>query len=105
MSGTHLFSVVKGEDFAVALTWLGADGTPVDLTNYSAELFIGPVTVESGEDTGLARGGTAGTITINVPPDALAGLSATQDYRLMLTNADGTRCLLFGPFQVSGVAA
>lgn len=76
-------SIVQAATFVQQFTWYGPDGTPVDLTGYSADMqFRGTV-----EDTGIAiidastgngkivLGGTSGTITVTISSTTTSALA------------------------------
>lgn len=88
----------QGATFDYALTWSAA-GTPVDLSGYSARLQVresfdsatAVVSLTSG--TGIALGGTAGTIDLLIPATETALLDGTPNtqfiYDLELESSSG----------------
>ena len=109
MAGTYTFTVIEGEDFTPALTWIQPDGyTPVDLTGWAAQFIADDgdgnpllmVTTTPSASGSVTLGGTAGTIQINIPAAVIAAASFTPAaYRLLMTSAGNiTTCLLRGKF-------
>ncbi|MDA8319686.1 MAG: hypothetical protein M0030_07750 [Actinomycetota bacterium] len=105
MPGSWDFTVVQGATFDQTLTWK-YNGSPVDLTGWSAHMQIRSVpggllysdlTVTGGQ---ITLGGTLGTIRLVL--DAAVTAAFTWDsgyYDLMLTSPSGAvTCLLSGRF-------
>jgi len=96
--------VEQGATFSLTITYKDSDGEPIDLTNTDARMEIRQeytsesalVTLTSaaggsGNTSGIALGGVAGTIVV-VISDALTGAltaPATNVYDLELVTADG----------------
>lgn len=83
--------VEQGATFRIEFTWLGPDGIPVDLTDYTARSQFraahGDVDVlldlssESdvlADDTYIDLGGPSGLIILHAKPDATRELTATR---------------------------
>jgi len=110
MPGSYWFRFVEGEDFTRSLTYFAADGiTPIDLTNYHAELDIDLnatttiITVTDGH--GITLGGIAGTIQVKIPVATFAAASffVNARYRLILTDGTGNKiALLYGQISKEG---
>lgn len=73
MATRHDFVCDQGATFIASMTYLSTDGTPVDLTGYTARMSIRK-TVEDAEEIFQASttnghitlGGVAGTVNINI---------------------------------------
>ena len=74
----------QGATWKLAMTYTDAEGTPVDLTNYTARMQArtsydaGTATLSLTNGTGIALGGTAGTIELLVPAATTAQIPAEQ---------------------------
>lgn len=95
------FATVQDADWSKTFTYK-IDGTPVNLTGYTAELVIfddyenklGTSTTSNG---GITLGGAAGTITVTVSRTITNSLTASSyRYTLWLINGAGKRT----PFSV-----
>lgn len=93
LPGTLNIQVYIGATFSLSLTW-NSDGSPVDLTGYSAAMKIvnGQETIASLTDgDGITLGTTDGTIAITISSDdTTAYTSQTANYDLLLTSSGGT---------------
>ncbi len=95
-AGTLNFTIEQGATFNLLLTW-EIDGTPVNITNWTARLAA-RVDVEDSEvilslttsNGGITLGGAAGTISLNQTATQTALLPAgTYVYDLELVSAVG----------------
>lgn len=95
-AGTLDFTIEQGATFNLLLTWK-IDGTPVNITNWTARLAA-RVDVEDSEvilslttsNGGITLGGAAGTISLNQTATQTAVLPAgTYVYDLELISAVG----------------
>jgi hypothetical protein len=95
-AGTLDFTIEQGATFNLLLTWK-IDGTPVNITNWTARLAA-RVDVEDSEvilslttsNGGITLGGAAGTISLNQTATQTALLPAgTYVYDLELVSAVG----------------
>ena len=95
-AGTLNFTIEQGATFNLLLTW-EIDGTPVNITNWTARLAA-RVDVEDSEvilsltttNGGITLGGEAGTISLNQTATQTALLPAgTYVYDLELISAVG----------------
>jgi hypothetical protein len=111
MSNTYTLTINQGETLSLIATWKDSTGTPVNLNGYTASMTLrstfaaaGTVLFLSTTNSGIALGGTAGTITITAAATATAALTAPQSgvYDLELTSGGAvvTR-LLEGAFEVT----
>lgn len=109
----------QGLTFSLVVTWENPDGTPIDLTGYSAKLLVvnnltsktSVLTFDSGgsgsSGTSLVLGGTAGTLTIGMTAVATAALTAKQSTYTLLAEDPSSNVygLMSGRFTVeSGVS-
>lgn len=103
-AGSYWFRMVKGEDFIRSMTFYDFDGvTPVNLSGYTAEFRIevlGQSVVSVTQDNGIALGGAAGTITVNIPHATFDSATdfSTAYYALFLDPSNDKFCLLEGQF-------
>ena len=104
MAGRYDFEIVQGETLSRSLLWKDADGTPVDLTGWSAAMQVRDWPLDGLEASlstaagTIGLGGTAGTITLNVAATVTAKLKpGVAKYDLFVTNTTpATSCLLYG---------
>lgn len=98
MSVRHNITIEQGATFTLNATWKAADGTPVDLTGYSARMqarqtYASATTVLNLTSAGgnIALGGTAGTVVVTISATATAALTAPWAgvYDLELVSAGG----------------
>lgn len=74
----------QGATWKLAMTYTDAEGTPVDLSDYTARMQArtsydaGTATLSLTNGTGIALGGTAGTIELLVPAATTAQIPAEQ---------------------------
>lgn len=96
MATSYDISLQQGLTFSLVVTWENPDGTPIDLTSYSAKLLVvnnitaktSILTFDSGGSgspgTSLVLGGSAGTFTVGMTADATAALTPRQGYYQLL---------------------
>lgn len=99
-----------GATFRLALTWHAPDGTPINLTGWSARMQIRhrrtdaiPLVSLMSPSGGIVLGGTAGTINITITADDTADLTAKSgvyDLELVSPAGEVTR-LVQGPVAIS----
>lgn len=105
MSAAFLaLEIERGVSWSLPLTWKNPDGTPVDLTGFSARMEIRAgqsdnpgalaLALDSAPAAGsgaIALGGAAGTITPALTPSQAESLAAGTDYcyDLKLTSGGG----------------
>lgn len=76
----------QNADFDVVLTYTDANGTPINLTGYTAAMQVRltyPETtavVSLTNGSGITIGGVAGTLTIHIPAATTATLQAPKIY-------------------------
>lgn len=85
--------IVQGADFDETLTWT-IDGTPVNLTGYTAALRIGvrgTTRLELTSGAGLTLGGSAGTIRVQISDTQTDTLETSSylAYELDVTSGGG----------------
>lgn len=95
MTAVYPFTAGQGETFDRTITW-EIDGTPVNLTGYTARMQIRKThkstsaVVSLTSSSGLTLGGSAGTIQIVISATATAALTAGKYvYDLELVSAGG----------------
>lgn len=83
MSNRYNLNIDQGATLSVVATWKDSNGTPVNLTGYTARLQVrndfaagSAVLSLTTENGGIALGGTAGTVTLSAAATATAALSA-----------------------------
>lgn len=96
MSGRYDFEIDAGADFIRTLTCKNENGTPIDLTGYSAALKMRRVnddkrvSSEFGTANGfITLGGVAGTIAISINNSKTAQLEGQYNYDLTITSQAG----------------
>lgn len=74
MARRYDLKIDQGADFDLTVTWRDSNGTPIDLTGYTAALQIrrtvdapDPPLVDLANGSGITLGGVAGTVDIAVP--------------------------------------
>lgn len=109
-AGIYKMLCEQGATFNLVLTWRNPDGTPIDLTNYSAEMRVakskgGTLVLNPSTANGqIVLGNELGTVMIDVDADTTSELIAGQYvYELDLDSNGGqvTR-LVEGPFLIDG---
>ncbi len=88
------FTVYTGATFFQSITWENEDGTPVDLTGYTAAMQAkaGSVTLINinTDNGGITLGGVDGTIELLISAEDTSVLpSANCKYDLLLTSSGG----------------
>lgn len=96
MAATHDIEIEQGANFILSLVWNQSNGSPVDLTNYTARMQVrkskGSATAELDISTSdyITLGDALGTIDINVPAAVTAALNFTSGvYDLELVAGNG----------------
>lgn len=107
----HNITIYQGATLRDVTTWKsGNPATPVDLTGCTARMqvrekveSVSPLLSLTTENGGIALGGVAGTVTINISAEATAALTWKSGvYDLEIEFADGfVRRLLQGSVSVS----
>ncbi len=111
LPGTYNITIYQGQTYTQIIVWtagpglagaypnqtpaVGSTPTPVDLTGYTAtmqiraaQLLIAPLYYDASGD--IILGGTAGTITLSIPPTATEDFTWYNGwYDLFLTSAQG----------------
>jgi hypothetical protein len=87
MAQNHNITVDQGATFSLVVTWKNPNGTPIDLTGYTARMqarakYDSPnpplFSLTSTPAAGLVLGGVAGTVTITIDAATTAGLVPGQ---------------------------
>lgn len=96
-SGKHRFVFEQGTTISRTVTWTGPDGTPIDITGYSAAMQIrenyeSPTTILSlASPADITVGGVDGVFVINVTAAVMTGLAdGKYVYDFEVTSAGGT---------------
>lgn len=93
--GVYDFTIYQGATFSRVITWKDESETLVNLTGYTARMQIrqrigGDTLIAlTTENSRIALGGTAGTITLNVSATDTAALTMDGVYDLELVSAAG----------------
>ena len=106
---TYGLTADQGATFEYVLTWTNPDGTPINLTGYTARMqirrrttsqqLVETLTTENGK---ITLGGEDGTITLNLSDEDTAAMAPAQhqyDLELVSSGGEVTR-LLMGYFVV-----
>ena len=90
------------------ITWKQSNGSPVDLTGYTAHLQVrqsadaASTVFDLTDVSGLTLGGALGTITIDISATALAAVDpGTYEYDLLMTAGSNVTKLLAGEFTIT----
>lgn len=108
-AGVLHITIEQGATFDPVMTWKDENGTPIDLTGYTARMhirediddatYIRESTTANGE---IVLGGIAGTITFAISAEATAALTFdTGVYDLELVNGNDVTRLLRGDVTLS----
>lgn len=108
-AGRYTVQAEQGATLSLSLTWKDSDGTPIDLTGFSARLQVRRSATASGnplldatDGNGITLGGSDGTISIEIGADAMSDLPAGDlRYDLELDSGSQVTRLLEGVFKVS----
>lgn len=110
-AGSYDILCEQGATFSLVLTWRNPDGTPIDITGYSAKMQVRASKADATAiltlDTttgGITLGGDMGTVTLTASATATNSLtSGAYVYDLELTSAtNNVTRLIEGAFTVSG---
>ena len=100
-------SIKQGETFAKQITWNDGSGSPINLTGYTARMYLKRAltdTVSAFElttaNSRIALGGAVGTITLSITTTDTAGLSGDYVYDLELVNGSNVKRLLQGKIKI-----
>jgi len=106
-AGSYDIIVEQYADFQLPIIWQNADGTPINITGYDADMMVRDATealiYELSKTNGrITLGGTNGVITLNIPNAQTATMPVgTFYYDLVLTDTTGFKTrLLEGAFAV-----
>lgn len=108
-AGHYDITCDQGATFSRVITWKNSNGTPIDLTNYTARMQVRanyPSTTVLLElttaNSGIALGGALGTITLAATATAMAAIAADQYvYDLELITGSNVTRLVEGSFTVT----
>lgn len=108
-AGQYDITCDQGATFSRVITWKNSNGTPIDLTNYTARLQVRSnypsstvllnLTTENG---GISLGGALGTITLAATATATGAIAADEYvYDLELITGSNVTRLVEGSFTVT----
>ena len=108
-AGQYDITCDQGATFSRVITWKNSNGTPIDLTNYTARLQVRSnypsstvlldLTTENG---GITLGGVLGTITLAATATATAAIAADEYvYDLELITGSNVTRVVEGSFTVT----
>lgn len=92
----------QGATWKLSLTYTNSQGSPIDLTNYTARMQARvsydstAVALNLTNGTGITLGGTAGTVNLLVPASTTAAIGAAQyvyDMELVSNSGEVTRLI------------
>lgn len=94
LPGTLNLSVYRAATFDLPITWKDGDGTPINLTGYTADMWIAQGQTRliqlSTANGRIVLGGVAGTIRLTISATDTASLPAGNgSYDLLLTSGGG----------------
>lgn len=99
------FDVVQHSDWTKTLTY-NVNGTPFNLTGYGAEMTVwndsGVKLITLTQSSGIALGGSAGTITLTIDDATLTAIAyGAHNFDLWLIDGSGNRRIFaVGKFNV-----
>lgn len=95
-AGKYDITIEQGADFVEVWTWKDENGSPVNLTGYSARMMVrkkvedaSPILDCTTANNRIVLGGTAGTITFAVPASVTALLPTVANAVYDLELVDG----------------
>jgi hypothetical protein len=96
-SNRYDLEIKQGATYSIVATWAGSDGSPINLTSYTARLQIREsytatsTLISLTNGSGITLGGSAGTIAITITAAQTAALSAPGSgvYDLEMVSAGG----------------
>ena len=89
MAGNYSILIEQGADWSRTVAWKNPDGTPIDLTGYTAAMQVRDGQTLLATPTTTVSG-PAGTITLAIPATTTATLpAATAKYDLFMTDPGG----------------
>ena len=105
-AGKYNITAYQGATYDLDLTW-STNGTPVNLTNYTAAMQVrtaanaSTAIISLTNGTGITLGGTAGTININIGATTMGSASPGQYvYDLELNSGGTVYRLIQGTFSI-----
>lgn len=107
-AGKHDIYIEQGTTWSLPLVWKSSDGTPIDVTGYTARMqlrkkvtdpeVVLELTTENGK---ITLGGAAGTITLDISATETAALTSGGVYDLEMVNGEIVTRLLEGKYSLS----
>lgn len=97
-AANYNLTIEQGATWSLPITWTDQNNNPINLTNYTASMQIrsaigGTVFASLNTTNGyVSLGGTAGTITLTLPPSVTSNMPPTTGgvYDLFLSTSGGT---------------
>lgn len=103
----HDFTINQGETFTKVITWKDSGGTLINLTGYTARMYLrrkisdaAAALILTTENGRIALGGAAGTITLTITATDTSSLEANYVYDLELVSGVYVKRLLQGTITV-----
>ena len=108
-AGQYDITCDQGATFSRVITWKNSNGTPIDLTNYTARMQVRSnypsntvILSLTTENSGIALGGVLGTITLAATATATAAIAANEYvYDLELITGSNVTRVVEGSFTVT----
>ncbi len=96
-AGNYTITIEQGATLGLTLTWRDESNALINLTGYTARMQVReqldsatPFITLTTENGGIALGGAAGTITLNITATATAAITQTSGvYDLELVSSGG----------------
>ena len=107
-AGTYHFSMEQGSTFSRSITYKDSNGSPIDLSGYTARMQLrrnvedsSPIIELTTANGRITLGGTAGTVTLTIAASDTASLSPVEGvYDLELVSGDTVEKLIAGTFTI-----
>ena len=108
-AGQYDITCDQGATFSRVITWKNSNGTPIDLTNYTARMQVRSnypsntvILSLTTENSGIALGGVLGTITLAATATATGAIAADEYvYDLELITGSNVTRVVEGSFTVT----
>ena len=101
------FIVKQGETFSKQITWNDEAGSPINLTGYTARMFLKRAVTDTTSlfdlttiNSRITLGGVAGTILLSISATDTATLTGEYVYDLELVDGSAIKRLLQGRIKI-----